>query len=430
MPVSKRQYRKLKLKGGYKRKTKLSKKKQYRKLKLKGGSKRKLKLKGGSKRKLKLLKGGSGVRVIMHSLTNAQEDLANKLSSLKSIWYLTGKRKDAESELTNKPKGTFLIRPSSKERSAVEVQAVEGSTRPKPYWSMTVKQYSRKDAFILANPDTSLFWNGLIEENDNKSSYFINLGPSEADTEKDEILQFPKMEDLVATLMTDETIARKIGLLVDLKLDYDLIGEFGTESEKPLDNSEYSDDDLIDKDFNILSKIENLREIHKYIQWNILPRFIITTDCVNKYFNKSETENGTFIIYRSMRAKRELPTADLEASFDSNYDFTYYGTLVVRENGENKHVYIIKAEENGVTSKPPPLRPEAGGQEQTPDTGGYGLFYPFDSETIYGDDEDVQAKSTDLYSSVAELLAKQSIINANNYYRKNRTSKGYLVCKP
>ena len=32
-------------------------------------------------------------------------------------------------------------------------------TRSQPYYAITVKQYSRNDAFILQNPETSLFWN-------------------------------------------------------------------------------------------------------------------------------------------------------------------------------------------------------------------------------------------------------------------------------
>jgi len=78
MPVSKRQYRKSKLKGGSKRKSKLKggskrkskllKKKQYRKLKLsKKKQYRKLKLKGGSKRKSKLLKGGSSPSDVIYA---------------------------------------------------------------------------------------------------------------------------------------------------------------------------------------------------------------------------------------------------------------------------------------------------------------------------------------------------------------------------
>ena len=127
-------------------------------------------------------------------------------------------RKAAESLLSTQPKGTFLLRPSSKKRNEDEQQAVEDSTRLQPYFAITVKQYSRNDDFILLNPGISLLWNGLVEENDNKTSYFINLGPTEGDPEEDEILRFPTMEDFVATLMTDKTVAEQIGLPVDLVL--------------------------------------------------------------------------------------------------------------------------------------------------------------------------------------------------------------------
>jgi len=421
MPVSKRQYRKSKLsKKKQYRKSKLSKKKQYRKLKLKGGSKRKLKLlKRGSKRKSKLKGGMEGplYDVMEHGntiydLTPTQEALAKNLTVLKSKWfYESFNRVQAENELADKPKGTFLVRPSSKKRSE-DNQAVTGSTRSQPYLAITVQ---------ISLPGAKVFWHALIEENDKSTEYFFHLETPDA-----EILQFPgTLENLVATLMTNKLVAQKIGLPVDLTLKLSAAEEslllsrklsaeeeeFGIDLSALESSREYSRDDLIDNDINIHTKLKSRG------------KFTIRSDCVNNYLDKSE--DGTFIIYKSRSEMLKLPTDDLGKAF-GNYDFTYHGTLAVREKGKTKNVYIIQAENNA-----PPLPSKGSMVEQIPDPGGYGLFYPFekaDSDEIYGDVGDVQAKSTGLYSSVAELLANQTIITANNYYRNNRTTKGYLVC--
>ena len=91
-------------------------------------------------------------------------------------------------------------------------------TREQPYFAITVKQYSRSDPTIVANPKHSLFWNGLIEENDDATNYFINLGESPESPDVDEILRFPTLPVFIATLMTDPAVGAKIGLPVAIKL--------------------------------------------------------------------------------------------------------------------------------------------------------------------------------------------------------------------
>ena len=410
MRVSKRQYRK----------SKLLKKKQYRKLKLKGGSKRKLKLlKRGSKRKSKL-KGGTeggteeesvydltGDQRKMYSLTPTQNVQAKELTDLKSKWfYESFNRVEAENELADKPIGTFLVHKNNKVREAQYETAV--STRSVPYWDITVKK--SEDA------GTSLFWYGLIEENDNNNGYFINIGPSEADADYNEILEFTSMENLVATLMTDKPLAQKIGLSVDLTLNLSADEEeFGIELLEALESSKYSDKDLIDNDINIHTKLKSRG------------KFTIRSDCVNKYVSKSG--DGTFIIYKSHSEKVKLPTLrrQLEQAFDGNYYFTYHGTIAVKERGKTKNVYIIYAKNN---APPIPHKDGVAVGAHTPQLSsrsGYGLFYPFEKAPS-PTSQDVPAKSTELYSSVDKLLNNQTIITANNYYRNNRTTKGYLVC--
>ena len=58
----------------------------------------------------------------------------------------------------------------------------------------------------------------MIEENDPKTLYFINLGPNPDDPDEDEILRFPSMEYFIATLMTNPSVGAKLGLPVTLRL--------------------------------------------------------------------------------------------------------------------------------------------------------------------------------------------------------------------
>lgn len=153
-------------------------------------------------------------------LSQAGQSLLAKVKAQKSKWfYGSFGRTQAEEYLSKQPKGTFLLRPSGKYRDPEEEQAVADSTREQPYYAITVKQYSRSDPHIVANPSHTLFWNGLIEENDGKTLYFINLGenPDDPDAE-DEILKFPSLDEFIATLMTDPAIGAKIGLPVALRL--------------------------------------------------------------------------------------------------------------------------------------------------------------------------------------------------------------------
>ena len=57
----------------------------------------------------------------------------------------------------------------------------------------------------------------MIEENDPKTLYFINLGANPDDPDEDEILRFPSLEQFIATLMTDPSVGDKIGLPVSLR---------------------------------------------------------------------------------------------------------------------------------------------------------------------------------------------------------------------
>lgn len=153
-------------------------------------------------------------------LSQAGQSLLAKIKAQKSKWFHdTFGRTQAEEYLSKQPKGTFLLRTSGLKRHPSEEQAVAGSTRDQPYYAITVKQYSRSDPYIVANPGHTLFWNGLIEENDHKTLYFINLGenPDDPDAE-DEILKFPSLEEFIVTLMTDPAIGGKIGLPVALRL--------------------------------------------------------------------------------------------------------------------------------------------------------------------------------------------------------------------
>eukprot|EP00729_Bicosta_minor_P015562 gene15562-25784_t len=146
--------------------------------------------------------------------------LKAKIKAHKSEWfYDTFGRAQAEEYLSRQPKGSFLLRPSSKKRDPEEEQAVADSTRDQPYYAFTVKEYSRSDPFILANPGHTLFWNGLMEENDSKTRYFLNLGPDpDHPDEGDEILRWNSLEDFIFALMTEQAIRAKIGLPVALRL--------------------------------------------------------------------------------------------------------------------------------------------------------------------------------------------------------------------
>lgn len=117
--------------------------------------------------------------------------LVPKITTAKSKWFKPHfTKRGGEDCIAKQPKGSFLIMTSSKTRDAYEEQAIVGSTRLKPYLTLFVKQYSRKelpyatakflennsDIHVKRNPERPLFWRGLIEENDSKTLYFINLG--------------------------------------------------------------------------------------------------------------------------------------------------------------------------------------------------------------------------------------------------------------
>ena len=57
-----------------------------------------------------------------------------------------------------------------------------------------------------------------IEENDSKTLYYINLGAAFENSDEDEVLRFPSLDQFIATLFTDPVVGGKIGLPVALRL--------------------------------------------------------------------------------------------------------------------------------------------------------------------------------------------------------------------
>jgi hypothetical protein len=90
------------------------------------------------------------------------------------------------------------------ERCIASFSTIPKSTRPQPYYALTVKIASRKST-------AKKLWHGLVEEND-EGTLFIDL----AHTSSKEVLVFKSLAAIVYMCIHDKVIQAKIGLPVSL----------------------------------------------------------------------------------------------------------------------------------------------------------------------------------------------------------------------